>query len=431
MRKVMITSAMITGWILIVIAFFVAEEKFVRPPVRRGDVSSMENYAVQKFNDAISDKRLGCAALVFLQQGKIVSEHGFGIANIETKAPVKTDQTIFLLSSLSKAVTAWGIMKLVQDRRLNLDEPVIRHLSRWRFPGSEAYRDKVTTRQLLSHTAGFIDGYGHSGFLPGEKKQTIEESLTLPKDANQGDPKPAIVMMEPGTVMSYSSAGYAVLQLLIEEITGRSFNDYMKQTVLHPLGMYMSGYDLDSIIAAGGENNLAANYDMELKTYPHRRYANMAGVSLRATAHDIALLAGAYYNENLVLTKESLKQFSVPQRSTGESWGLGHTLYGKNDSGSFLTGHGGGGFPASGAEMRINPATGNAIVITGTGTQGLISQVADVWTYFETGRKRFDIRNVVHTRMRHAIVIIVLGAVLILVYRKKKRTIIKTGQMKN
>ena len=419
MRKLIITVGLIAGWIVIVIAFFIAEEKIRKPPVRRDDISSIENYAVQEFTTAVQNKRLGCAALVILKNGKIVAEHSFGIANNETKATVKTDETIFLLSSLSKAVTAWGVMKLVQDGRLNLDEPVIRHLSRWRFPGSEAYRDKVTARQLLSHTAGFVEGYGHGGFLPDEKLQTIEESLTLPKDANMGTPKAAIISIEPGTAMVYSSAGYAVLQLLIEEITQRSFNDFMTEAVLHPLGMYKSAYDLDTIIAAGREHNLAANYDMDLKTYPHRRYTNLAGVALRSTAHDIALLASAYYNENPVLTKESMKHFSTPQPPTAETWGLGHTLYGKNDSGAFLLGHGGGAFPASGAEMRIDPTTGNAIIITATGTQGLISAIADVWVYWDTGRKVFDIRNVVRKRLVHVSVAIVLGVTIILLYQKR------------
>ena len=193
----------------------------------------------------------------------------------------------------------------------------------------------------------------------------------------------------------------------------------MKEAVLHPLGLHKSDYVLDTIIAAGREHNLAANYDRDLKTFPHRRYSNLAGVALRSTAHDLALLASAYYNENPVLTKESIKNFSIPQPATAESWGLGHTLYGKNDSGNFLLGHGGGAFPASGAEMRIDPTTGNAIIITATGTQGLISEVADVWTYWVTGKKIFDIRNVVRKRLVHITAAIVLGAGLILLHQRR------------
>lgn len=421
MRKLAITTGWIILWVAIVIAFFLAEEILSTPAVERGSRASIEKYVVQKFNKALSQKRLGSAAIAIVQNGKIASEHGFGVANSETNAAVKTNETLYLLSSLSKAVTAWGIMNLVEEKKIGLDEPILPHLKRWRLPGSETYRHKVTIRQLLSHTAGLQDGYGHSGFLPGQKVQSIEESLNMPNDANTGKPHAAIIVTEPGTVMSYSSAGYAVLQLLIEEITGKPFNDYMQQSVLRPLGMSKSTYSMDSIITQGRKDNLATNYDLDMKAHPHRTYSNMAGVSLRSTAHDLALLVMAYYNPNPVLTNESLKQFGMPQPGTSLTWGLGHTLYGENNSRGFVLGHGGGAFPASGAEMRVNPATGNGIVILASGTQGLITEVADTWTYWETGKKSFDIRNVVRKRMLHAIAAIIIGVLAIVLWRNRRR----------
>lgn len=421
MRKLAITTGFIILWIATIVGFFIAEEILTKPPVERGDVASMEKYAVEKLSKALAQERLGSAAMAIVQRGTIVAEHGFGIANSETNAAVKIDQTLYLLSSLSKAVTAWGIMKLVQEEKIGLDEPILPHLKRWRFPGSEAYRDRVTVRQLLSHTAGFQDGYGHSGFLPGEKVQTIEESLMLPKDANSGRPHAAVIVTEPGTVMSYSSAGYAVLQLLIEEVSGKSFDAYMQETVLTPLGMRESTYSLDSIMARDRQENLATNYDLNLKSYPQRNYANKAGVSLRSTAHDLAQLVMAYYHPNPVLTKESLKTFGTPQPGTSFMWGLGHTLYGKNGSGGYVLGHGGGAFPASGAEMRVNPATGNGIVILASGTQGLITELGDIWTYWETGKKSFDIRKVIQKRMTHAIVAVIVGLSAVVFWRNRKR----------
>lgn len=421
MRKLAITTGWVILWVTLVIAILIAEEILHKPPVERGNPASIENYVVQKFNTALSQKRLGSAAIAIVQNGRIVSEHGFGVANIETKAVVNTRETLYLLSSLSKAVTAWGIMKLVQQKKIGLDEPVLQYLKRWRFPGSEKYRHKVTVRQLLSHTAGFQDGYGHSGFLPGEKIQTIEEALMLPKDANSGKPHAAIVVTEPGTVMSYSSAGYAVLQLLIEEITGMPFDAYMQQNVLQPLGMTKSTYSMDTITAQGREHHLAANFDLDMKTHPHRVYANRAGVSLRATVHDLAQLVMAYYNPNPVITKESLKNFWTPQPGTSLTWGLGHTLYCENNSGDYVLGHGGGAFPASGAEMRLNPATGNGIVILASGTQGLISEAADTWTYWETGKKTFDIRNLVHKRIIPVFLAIILGVLTIVFWRNRSQ----------
>ena len=131
MRKILRITGLILIWILLVIAVFVAEEWLKKPPVHRGDIASIENHLVQKLNDAAVQKRLGSAAMVLIQNGKISGEYGFGVGNIETNAPVKTDKTLYLLSSVSKAITAWGIMKLVQEGKFALDEPVIRHLRRW------------------------------------------------------------------------------------------------------------------------------------------------------------------------------------------------------------------------------------------------------------------------------------------------------------
>jgi CubicO group peptidase (beta-lactamase class C family) len=146
----------------------------------------------------------------------------------------------------------------------------------------------------------------------------------------------------------------------------------------------------------------------------------MAGVSLRSTAHDLAQLVTAYYNPNPVLSKESVMEMLSPQPGTWLSWSLGHTLYGENNAGGYIAGHGGGAFPASGAEMRFNPQTGNGIVILASGTQGLISEIADVWTYWETGRKLFDVRNVVRKRALHALVAIVLGIAAIILWRMRR-----------
>src|SRR5687767_3266093 len=129
---------------LVAAVVFVEAFWFGQPPVVRGDVRSIEKHLVGKLAEAAEDRRLGTYALALVHRGEIVAEHG--------------DRRLFLAASVSKAVTSWGVMKLVQDGRLGLDEPVIRHLKRWRFPGSEQYRDRVTVRHLLSHTAGLNDG---------------------------------------------------------------------------------------------------------------------------------------------------------------------------------------------------------------------------------------------------------------------------------
>jgi CubicO group peptidase (beta-lactamase class C family) len=408
-------------WALVVIAVVFAEAVwFAHPAAPRGDLASIESHLVQKLGDATGNKKLGSAALVLLQGGEIAAEHGFGVANTETQAPVKTDQTLFLVASVSKAVTAWGIMKLVEEGKLSLDEPVMPRLKRWQFPGSEAHRDKVTVRHLLSHTAGLDDGLGYGGFSPGEAIQTLEESLALTKDSTVGEPRGVRVVREPGKAMAYSGGGYTVLQLLIEEVTQRPFADYMKEAVLQPLGMTQSSFDLDAIASEGRAQNLAPSFDAELKPHPHRRYTAKAAVSLYATPRDLARFVRAFAGENPVLGRETVKRMMTPQPGTAGTWGLGHTLYVENDAGGHVVGHSGGTYPAWGAMVRVNPATGNGMVLMVSGGRGALNQLVHDWVYWETGKVTFEARRqIVYDRLLKGsgLVAIILGAIVLVVWK--------------
>jgi CubicO group peptidase (beta-lactamase class C family) len=428
LRKILI--ALVPGllWAMAVVAVVFAEARwFPHPTVRRGDLASIKNHLVQKLREATANQKLGSAGLVLVEGGKIVAEHGFGVANVETQAPVKTDQTLFILGSVSKAVTAWGVMKLVEEGKLGLDEPVIHYLKRWRFPGSEIYRDKVTARHLLSHTAGIDDGFRAASFLPGEPLPTLEESLTSPRDMDGGERPAVVVVREPGTAMSYSaSAGNSILQLLIEEITNRSFADYMKLAVLQPLGMTKSSYDLDAIISEGRTQDLAPSFDGELKPHPPRRYRAQAAVALRVTARDLAQFVLAYTRENPVLKPETLKEMMTPQPGTAGSWGLGQTLYVANATGGHVVGHSGAAFPAQGASVRVNPATGNGFVLTVSGGRGATNRLVHDWVYWETGIVTFEARlELMYARLVPASIAIIAGAGMLLLlqflYRVNKR----------
>jgi CubicO group peptidase (beta-lactamase class C family) len=419
-RKILVTLGLILLWTLAVVAVVFAEAFwFPQPAVQRGDFASIENHLVQKLREVTASKKLGSAALVLVQGSKIVAEHGFGVANVETRAPVKTDQTLFILGSVSKAVTAWGVMKLVQEGKLGLDEPVMRYLKRWRFPGSEAYRDKVTVRHLMSHTAGIDDGFRAASFALGEPVQTLEESLTHPKDMDGGTRPGVLLVREPGTVMSYSaSAGNSILQLLIEEVTHRRFADYMKESVLQPLGMTKSSYDLDAITAEGRAQDLAPSFDGSLNPHPPRHYTAQAAVALRVTPRDLAQFVLAYTRENPVLKPETLKQMMTPQPGTAGTWGLGQTLYVENSAGGYVVGHSGAAFPAQGASMRVNPATGNGFVLTASGGRGATNQLVHDWVYWETGKVTFEARReLVYVRLVPASITIIVGVCLLLLWQ--------------
>lgn len=326
-------------WIVLVMAAVLAEAMWLaEPDVRRGDVRSIESHLVRELREAADERRLGTAALVLIRDGRIVAEHGFG-------TPVDPETTRFHVASVSKAVTAWGVMKLVQDGRVRLDE----------------------VRKLLSHTAG-------------------------------------------GS-FAYSGEGYMALQRLIEQRTGRRFADYMRETVLQPLGMNHSGFECRV-------EDLAPNFDRNLNVVPYRPFTQLASAGLCASPRDLARFALAFVHDNPVLRRDTVRAMLTPQPGTGGSWGLGITLFAPD-----IAGHDGGTSPAWGAVVRVNPATANGMVIAASGARGAINQLSGDWTWWETGVMTFAARRqVAYDRARHALIAIVAGVVVIAGLRWRRVT---------
>src|SRR5690606_829147 len=104
------------------------------------------------------------------------------------------------------------------------DAPIIKYFKNWNFPDSKISTEQVTVRQLLSHTGGLPLGDVFTIYSPYEKMPSLKEKLTIE----------AVLIREPGSAFSYSNTGYNLLELLIEEVTGQAFNEYMRQEILLP-----------------------------------------------------------------------------------------------------------------------------------------------------------------------------------------------------
>jgi CubicO group peptidase (beta-lactamase class C family) len=199
--------------------------------------------------------------------------------SLDPEYPITAD-SLFQLASVSKPITAWGVMHLVEDNLIELDTPVVTYLSRWTFPDSSFDASAVTVRQLLSHTAGVSLG-GYLGFPPDVPLQTLVESLT---EAQDTIPLTGVTLItEPGTEWRYSGGGYTVLQLLIEEVTGETFADTMQQNIFTPLGMSNTGY-VDEL-----PSELVPVFDTQGNQQPAHRFTALAAAGVYSNAHDMAL----------------------------------------------------------------------------------------------------------------------------------------------
>ena len=177
------------------------------------------------------------ASVAVMANGTVAWAKGYGVANLAEGTAVTPD-TVFEAASVSKSLVAWGIMNLVEDGLVDLDAPVEQYLTRWHLPPSEYDHDQVTLRRILSHTAG-LSTDGDPGVEPGKTVPTLTEALNgavAGMDALH-------VAFPPGEAFHYSSIGYALLELVAEEVTGEPFASYMQREILDPLGMTHSSYE--------------------------------------------------------------------------------------------------------------------------------------------------------------------------------------------
>lgn len=281
------------------------------------------------------------AALVI--DGKLVWSHAFGVKNAETKEPV-TNETIFEAASLSKPVTAYAVLKLVDEGKIDLDTPLNKYLGNNYDVGDDERLNLITARRVLSHTSGF----------PNWRQRGAAK---LP------------INFTPGEKFSYSGEGFVYLSKVVEKLTGKKFEDVIKETVFEPLGMKSSSFVwLDS-------------FDT-LKTYRHDALGKPTGqnkmtsanaaASLHTTAEDYARFVIAVL-DGKGLKKATWEEMMKPQVKVNEkypqiSWGLGWGLETTEEGRDFW--HWGDNGDAK-AYITAYLQSKNAIVYFANGANGL------------------------------------------------------------
>jgi CubicO group peptidase (beta-lactamase class C family) len=253
-------------------------------------------------------------SLLVVRNGKIVRAEGFGLANVELQVPVKAE-TVFQSGSVGKQFTATAIMMLVEEGKMGLDDPLTKYLAE--APAS--WRD-VTVRELLSHTAGFGDYPKDFNF---RKDWTEDEELKLIESIPLAYP--------PGTKWEYSNFGYVTLGILIHQVTGKFYGDFLQQRIFQPLGMQSTRIISEADIVP----NRAAGYRLVKGELKNQEWVapvvnTTADGSLYFTILDLAKWDTALYTEKL------LKQSSLDQMWTPVKLKNGHTNQGHYGFGWFI-----------------------------------------------------------------------------------------------
>lgn len=309
-------------------------------------------------------------AVALVRDGKLHASFGAGFTEAGGEVEVTAD-TVFSIGSISKTVAAWGLMELVEEKKLALDAPVV--TKRWQPPESSFDARGITLRRLLSHTAG-LSLHGYPGFWPGEPLPTLEASLSGATNG-AGDVHLEAV---PGSRWQYSGGGYTWAELLLEEASGQTFAQYMRAHVLVPLGMTSSAYGWSAELAA----RAAHPHDEQGQPLPAGGpcFPELAAAGLLTTANDLARFAIASlprFRSETVLTNATLELMQTPAENSPE-YGLGYQL--RVLQGHALVGHGGSNQGWI-AELWLEPAGGDAFLALTNHSNGTVvtSKLVELW----------------------------------------------------
>jgi len=345
---------------------------WMSPVVETGDAAGFSQFT----REQLARKNQGNSAFLVIENGEVFDSGYFSAAGAN---PVDAE-TMFSLASMSKWVTAIGVMLLVEQGKLDLDKPVNHYLTRWKLPDHE-FSNPVLVRHLLSHTSGLEDGLGFGDYDLDEALPTLEESLAEPRASGSQGVR-FVISVEPGTEFNYSGGGYLILQLLIEEVSGIGFVDFIQQQIFDPLNMQRSTF-----VYSQNDSNTSPSFDVNGEVAISYKYAVAAATGLKASASDLGRLSLAMMPANrshLTRVSENMRvpaglMFGLPL------WGLGEILYAETDLGDFVYGHDGANEPAINTALRINPDTNDAIIVLVTGHKRLATYIGYEWVLWQTG----------------------------------------------
>ena len=237
-------------------------------------------------------------SVLVAENGKVIYKKGFGLANMEWNIP-NTPATKFRLGSITKQFTSMLILQLAEQGKLKLDGKISDYLPDYR----QDIGQRVTIQHLLTHTSGIPSYTSQPDFFKDVSRNPYTVAEFVQKYASRD------LEFEPGTKFSYNNSGYFLLGAIIEKVTGKPYEQVLKENILDPLGMKNTGYDHQATIIPGR----AAGYVKTPDGYVNAPYLDMsipyAAGSLYSTVEDLYLWDQALYTDKLISARSKELMF--------------------------------------------------------------------------------------------------------------------------
>jgi CubicO group peptidase (beta-lactamase class C family) len=292
------------------------------------NTTAFEIYSDSLFQVSIDSAQIAGGAVLVYQKGKLLLKKSYGYASLELSAPMPSDG-IFEIGSVTKQFTAAAILKLVEDKKLSLNDDFTKYLE------FDAKGRKITIAQLLDHTSGLAQApTGKDEFT----QMTFDE---FPHRLTVGLVEPKDFLHEPGEALIYNNVAFVFLGLIIENVTGKTYEDYLKEVFFEPLNMKSTFFTSNTKVT---KNKVYGyNYDpdgLQQKNYLNSYIPYSAG-SLSSSTEDLLIWTQALHGGK-VLSETMYQSLIIPGKlndSTPVSYAKGLANF--NNHGHKEISHGG------------------------------------------------------------------------------------------
>ena len=291
--------------------------------------------------------------------GKIIYEKAFGYADRSNKIPNDLN-TQFMLSSASKVLTGVAVLKLVQENRLSLDDPI------GKFFQNITNGDQITIHRLLTHSSGLTQYYDRSDFSY-EGIKTCNDMLRFIEGQQ--------TKFAPGDSTLYSTSGMILLGAVIEKVTGKSFPEFVEESILVPVGMNHTSFKTNKDIerdslhrqeyALGYVKSDSGTIQKHQSKYD---FVTLSAGGMRSSITDLYKLDQALHTNRLLNKKHKALMFQkYVQTLWSEDWWFGYSWVVQHGEKPFAVGHPGTSLAYNAAFFRYPDARATIILLTNYG----------------------------------------------------------------
>jgi CubicO group peptidase (beta-lactamase class C family) len=242
------------------------------------------------FAEQMQKRRIPGAVISIVRDGKTIFAKGYGVANIDKKAPVVPDKTIFRIGSITKVFTAMAVVQLADRGKIKLSDDVNKYLTNPKVP--HAFTEPVSFASLLTHSSGLDE------ISPG--RRTSEESKVIPLGEFLKDR--IVRHLPPGVIISYSTYNPSLAALAVEQITGKPFHVYLQENIFKPAGMRRTSI---SSVRREHRGDLATGYESS-GPLPFQWFHTYPASDINSTATDMARFMIANLQHGTVGSKRIL-----------------------------------------------------------------------------------------------------------------------------